>query len=281
MTGGHLRPGLHPGRCKRKAHRREYLGYAGRRVLVSRKWSGKTLADHKGDRREWLMSTLGISATDPARYIWEPVAPGDPGHTPPRNASCTSSADRKRWHAALTEARRRASESAVGATAVCPACQVTAGGPGTASADEQLAPASWAWTDPAAARALRNRRLGPILRAYRTAVGLTQEQLAARLGYDKTYVSMIETGRRAVHDVQAPRELRHSFVSILSASGVPMERISDLVGHRGTNVTETVYRHEIRSALTTGATAMNKILAIPNITARSTTGNPKNRSRSA
>jgi hypothetical protein len=29
------RPGLRPGACKGKAHRREYLGYAGRRVLVS------------------------------------------------------------------------------------------------------------------------------------------------------------------------------------------------------------------------------------------------------
>jgi integrase len=58
----------------------------------------------------------------------------------------------------------------------------------------------------------------------------------------------------------APRELRHSFVSILSASGVRIEDISDLVGHSGTTVTETVYRHEIRPALTTGATAMNKIL---------------------
>jgi integrase len=58
----------------------------------------------------------------------------------------------------------------------------------------------------------------------------------------------------------APRELRHSFVSILSASGVPIEDISDLVGHSGTSVTETVYRHEIRPALTTGAEAMDEIL---------------------
>src|SRR5215467_5755196 len=58
----------------------------------------------------------------------------------------------------------------------------------------------------------------------------------------------------------APRELRHSFVSILSAHGVRIEDISDLVGHSGTTVTETVYRHEIRPALTTGATAMDKIL---------------------
>ena len=48
----------------------------------------------------------------------------------------------------------------------------------------------------------------------------------------------------------APRELRHSFVSILSASGVPIERISDLMGHSGTNVTETVYRNSQELHLT-------------------------------
>jgi hypothetical protein len=57
----------------------------------------------------------------------------------------------------------------------------------------------------------------------------------------------------------ATRELRHSFVSILSASDVPLEEISQLVGHVSTNVTETVYRHEIRPALTQGAAAMDKI----------------------
>jgi len=31
-----------------------------------------------------------------------------------------------------------------------------------------------------------------------------------------------------------PRELRHSFVSILSASGTRIEDISDLMGHSGT-----------------------------------------------
>ncbi len=49
------RPGLVPGRCKGKAHDADHLGYAGRRVLVSRKWSGKTLADHRADRKEWLL----------------------------------------------------------------------------------------------------------------------------------------------------------------------------------------------------------------------------------
>ena len=69
------RPGLTPGACKGKAHDADHLGYAGRRILVSRKWSGKTLADHRADRKDWLLKTLGVSATDPARYAWEPVAP--------------------------------------------------------------------------------------------------------------------------------------------------------------------------------------------------------------
>jgi site-specific recombinase XerD len=55
-----------------------------------------------------------------------------------------------------------------------------------------------------------------------------------------------------------PRELRHSFVSILSAHDVRLEDISDLVGHRSTSATETVYRHEIRPALTDNATAVNR-----------------------
>jgi hypothetical protein len=55
-----------------------------------------------------------------------------------------------------------------------------------------------------------------------------------------------------------PRELRHSFVSILSAHDVRLEDISDLVGHSSTSVTETVYHHEIRPALTDNATAVNR-----------------------
>lgn len=41
---------------------------------------------------------------------------------------------------------------------------------------------------------------------------------------------------------------------------MPLEDISQLVGHVSTSVTETVYRHEIRPALTKGAAAMDKIL---------------------
>jgi hypothetical protein len=102
------RPGLIPGCCKGKAHRREHLGYAGRRVLVSRKWSGKTLADHRADRKNWLMQTLGLPATDPARYTWEPVRPGDPDHMPTGQRLLHVVADRIQWQTALEQARRRA-----------------------------------------------------------------------------------------------------------------------------------------------------------------------------
>jgi len=56
-----------------------------------------------------------------------------------------------------------------------------------------------------------------------------------------------------------PRELRHSFVSLLSDSGVPLEEISRLVGHRSTAVTEMVYRKQIRPVLQRGATVMDRI----------------------
>jgi hypothetical protein len=108
ITPKNPREGLRPGRCTGKAHRREYLGYAGRRVLVSRKWSGKTLADHRADRKAWLMSTLGITEPDPSRYTWEPVTPGDADHMPPARRLLHVVADRITWKQALDEARRRA-----------------------------------------------------------------------------------------------------------------------------------------------------------------------------
>jgi integrase len=60
-----------------------------------------------------------------------------------------------------------------------------------------------------------------------------------------------------------PRELRHSFVSLLSDSGVSLEDIADLCGHSGTRVTESVYRHQLRPVLLDGATAMDRIFQPP------------------
>ncbi|QUW92702.1 site-specific integrase [Streptomyces sp. V17-9] len=60
-------------------------------------------------------------------------------------------------------------------------------------------------------------------------------------------------------DEWTPRELRHSFVSLLSDRGVPLEEISRLVGHSGTAVTEEVYRKQIRPVIQTGAVVMDGI----------------------
>ncbi len=111
------RPGLAPGRCKGKAHDADHLGYAGRRVLASRKWSGKTLADHRADRKDWLLRTLDIPATDPARYTWEMVTPADTDHMGHARRMLHVFADRLRWQNALAEARRRAAMPPDGDTA--------------------------------------------------------------------------------------------------------------------------------------------------------------------
>ncbi|HKG48958.1 MAG TPA: tyrosine-type recombinase/integrase, partial [Actinomycetales bacterium] len=59
-----------------------------------------------------------------------------------------------------------------------------------------------------------------------------------------------------------PRELRHSFVSLLSDSGVPLEEISRLVGHRSTAVTELVYRQQIRPVVQSGAVVMDRLFGV-------------------
>ena len=57
-----------------------------------------------------------------------------------------------------------------------------------------------------------------------------------------------------------PRELRHSFVSLLSDQGVPIEQIARLVGHSGgSTVTETVYRKQLRPVIEDGATVMDRV----------------------
>jgi integrase len=56
-----------------------------------------------------------------------------------------------------------------------------------------------------------------------------------------------------------PRELRTSFVSLMSHHGVSSEEIARLVGHSSTRVTETVYRRELRPVIATGAEVMDQV----------------------
>jgi integrase len=62
-----------------------------------------------------------------------------------------------------------------------------------------------------------------------------------------------------IGDDWTPRELRTSFVSLLSASGVPVEEIARLAGHSSSRTTEVVYRKELRPVLVKGAEIMDQI----------------------
>src|SRR5690348_13101179 len=59
-------------------------------------------------------------------------------------------------------------------------------------------------------------------------------------------------------------EGRHTAVSIMSSNGVPIQEISDTVGHKSTHVTETVYRHVIVPAIRGGATVMDDVFGDDN-----------------
>jgi integrase len=87
---------------------------------------------------------------------------------------------------------------------------------------------------------------------------------ASRVGTPLTANNVIRafravTKKAGLGEDWVPREMRHTFVSVLSANGVPVESIALLAGHDRSATTESVYRHEIRPALTQGAGVMDKI----------------------
>lgn len=88
---------------------------------------------------------------------------------------------------------------------------------------------------------------------FATAVGTGLDPANVRRGF-RTVVKASKIGGSLT-----PRELRHSFVSLLSANGVPVESIAQLVGHAGTAVTEAVYCKELRPVLTDGAAVIGSI----------------------
>jgi integrase len=91
-----------------------------------------------------------------------------------------------------------------------------------------------------------------------------------QLGTEMDAANVRRTFRRVVKaaglDPKAwtPRELRHSFVSLLSDGGMDIEQISKLVGHKGTQVTELVYRKQLRPVVQEGATAMDRLFPVSN-----------------
>ncbi|GLZ38358.1 replication initiator [Actinokineospora sp. NBRC 105648] len=106
-----------PGHCKGRAHRRTTLGLPGRRVLVSRKWSGKTLADHRADRKAFVVQALaevGISKPEPdrSRQVWHKIQPGDPNVPPRAHLLMHAISERIRWRAEYDSAILAAEVSA-------------------------------------------------------------------------------------------------------------------------------------------------------------------------
>lgn len=89
---------------------------------------------------------------------------------------------------------------------------------------------------------------------------------ASRIGTPLTANNVIRafriiTKKAGLGEDWVPREMRHTFVSVLSANGVPVESIALLAGHERSATTEAVYRHEIRPVLAQGAEVMDKIFS--------------------
>jgi hypothetical protein len=112
-------PGMAPGHCPKKAHNAERLGCGGRRVLVSRYWTGKTLSEHAADRLGAVRVVLeaagielpdGCSATElrpdgQPRWRWDPVSPKDTDAPTYRQALTESIDQRLAWREQYEHAR--------------------------------------------------------------------------------------------------------------------------------------------------------------------------------
>ena len=113
--------GVIPGRCAGKTHDRENLGLGGRRILVSRQWSGKTLTEHKADRATIVRQALlasGITAPEiermaatvtlrdgSPRFVWTDTRPDPPSYV---RVILASIAERQRWRAQYEAAKAAA-----------------------------------------------------------------------------------------------------------------------------------------------------------------------------
>jgi len=69
----------------------------------------------------------------------------------------------------------------------------------------------WHWATPQAEAVLATRDLGAILRFHRAVHGMTQTELGQLLGYDKTYVSLLELGKRKLDDVTSRRHIAETL----------------------------------------------------------------------
>jgi hypothetical protein len=113
--------GMRPGYCGSKAHDREHLGLGGRRVLVSRLWTGKTLDRHRADRAAVVraaleeagievddLDELSAEATDDnghAQFLWMPVPSAEIDSSTYVRVMVTAITQRQRWREQYAAAR--------------------------------------------------------------------------------------------------------------------------------------------------------------------------------
>ena len=65
--------------------------------------------------------------------------------------------------------------------------------------------------------------LGEKIKATRKALGLSQEAFADKCGFDRTYISMVERGRRNISFT--------NLVTIASGLGVSVSRLTENIEH--------------------------------------------------
>jgi len=104
-----------------------------------------------------------------------------------------------------------------------------------------------------------------------------QKIVAGELWHDFDLVTATEIGtpvdpsnsRRALNEFcehagighWSPNELRHSFASLMSLSGAPMEEVADAMGHVDTRMTSQVYRHNLKSVVDVAESRLNSLLS--------------------
>jgi transcriptional regulator with XRE-family HTH domain len=69
----------------------------------------------------------------------------------------------------------------------------------------------WHWATPQAEAILATRDLGAILRFHRAVHGMNQSELGRLLGYDKTYISLLELGKRSLDDIGSRRHIAETL----------------------------------------------------------------------
>ena len=118
------RPGMVPGGCPNKAHDTEHLGCGGRRVLVSRQWTGKTLTEHRADRADVVRQVLALAGFEVddhdrlsatvltgeglPRYEWRIASPNSVDIPSYRAVICSTISQSLTWRKQYEEAKKRA-----------------------------------------------------------------------------------------------------------------------------------------------------------------------------